>query len=139
VATTAKAGASLEEIITAAQQVGDMISQIATAATQQSSTAEQINSNVEQIAKITHESAAGAQQSAQACEDLSNLALDLQQLVAQFKLANASAGEFSNRAGMVRKGPSLHPRFSAPPTGKPNGHDAVYKSDLNYDQAAVLS
>jgi len=86
VAITSKAGASLEGIITAAQQVGDMISHIATAATQQCSTAEQINSNVEQIAKITSESAAGAQQSARACEELSHLALDVQQLVGRFKL-----------------------------------------------------
>jgi methyl-accepting chemotaxis protein len=89
-ATTSKAGASLAGIITAAQQVGEKVSQIATAATQQSSTAEQINSNVEQIAKTTRESAEGAQQSARACEELSHLALDLQQLVGRFRLDDAN-------------------------------------------------
>jgi len=89
VATTARAGASLEEIIAAAEKVGNMVIQIATAANQQTSTATQINSNVEQIARISHESAAGAQQSAKACEELSGLALDLQQAVSRFQLDSA--------------------------------------------------
>ena len=138
VATTEKAGASLEEIITAAQQVGDMITQIATAATQQTSTAEQINANVDQIAKITHESAAGAQQSAKACEDLSNLALDLQQLVARFKLANTGAGEFAGHTSAPRRKPSLNARSSASLTGKTNGHSAVHEYDHNYEQATSV-
>jgi len=86
VENTSKAGLSLNEIVTAAQKVGDMVAQIATAASQQSATAEQINTNVDQIAKISHESAAGAEQSAKACQDLSNLALDLQQIVGNFRL-----------------------------------------------------
>jgi methyl-accepting chemotaxis protein len=89
VTTTTKAGVSLEEIISAAQRVGDMITQIATAATQQARTAEHVRTNVEQITKITQESAAGAQQSAKACEDLSRLALELHQAVGQFKLESS--------------------------------------------------
>jgi methyl-accepting chemotaxis protein len=81
-----KAGESLEEIIHASEQVGEMIMHIATAATQQSSATEQVNSNMEQIAKLVQESAVGAQQAAKACTDLSNLALDLQGLVGRFKL-----------------------------------------------------
>jgi methyl-accepting chemotaxis protein len=103
VATTAKAGASLDEIITAAQQVGDMVTQIATAATQQSSTAGQITSNVEQIAKITQESATGAQQSAHACEELSNLALDLQTLVSRFKVEDEMRAMTAPRVGSVSR------------------------------------
>jgi methyl-accepting chemotaxis protein len=98
VTTTAKAGSSLDEIIAQVQQVGDMIALIAAASTQQTTTAEQINSNVGQIAKIAQESADGAQQSAKACQDLSDLALDLQQLVSRFKL-DATSG--SARAGSV--------------------------------------
>ncbi len=91
VATTSKAGTSLQEIITAAEGVGDMISQIATAVSQQTSTTSQINYSVDQIAKISQESAAGAQQTAKASGDLSGLALDLQQLVGRFKLGNGNA------------------------------------------------
>lgn len=86
VETTARAGDSLKEIIHMSEQVGEMITHIATAATQQSSATEEINNNMEQIARLVKESAEGAKQSAQACQDLSGLALDLQQMVGNFKL-----------------------------------------------------
>jgi len=89
---TAQAGESLQEIIRAAEKVGDMISQIATATTEQSATTTEISTNVEQIAKITKESLSGAQQSARACQDLSGLALDLQKLVSQFRLGEGKHG-----------------------------------------------
>jgi methyl-accepting chemotaxis protein len=123
VATTSRAGTSLGEIINAAQRVGDMISQIATAATQQSSTAGQITANVEQIAKITQETAAGAEQSARSCEELSNLAMDLQQLVSRFKLDSGHAGR--REGSPVSASPRLSSRPPQVPTsrsGKTNGH-----------------
>jgi methyl-accepting chemotaxis protein len=86
VTSTAKAGDSLRAIIQMSEQVGGMITEIATAAAQQSSTTEQVNGNVEQISKLAKESAIGAQQSAAACQDLSSLALDLQTMVSKFKL-----------------------------------------------------
>jgi methyl-accepting chemotaxis protein len=88
VETTQQAGTSLHEIIESAEQVGEMVTHIATAATEQSAATEEVNSNLEQIAKITGETAEGAQQSAKACHDLSSLALDLQNLVSQFKLSS---------------------------------------------------
>jgi hypothetical protein len=63
-----------------------MISQIAAAAPEQSSATEQINRNMEQIAGLVKESAGGSREAAKACEDLSNLALDLQKLVARFRV-----------------------------------------------------
>jgi methyl-accepting chemotaxis protein len=105
VLTTSQAGASLKEIIQMAQQVGDMITHIATAATQQSRATEEVNANVEQIASLVKASADGAQQSARACEELSTLALDLQRMVGNFKLGGRNGGygnpgtgyDFSNR------------------------------------------
>jgi methyl-accepting chemotaxis protein len=90
VQTTAEAGDSLKEIIQTSEQVGEMITHIATAATQQSSATEDINNNMEQIAKLVKESADGAQQSAKACQDLSDLALDLQKMVSNFELGTDS-------------------------------------------------
>jgi len=86
VEVTAKAGASLKQIIGEAEHVGEMVTQIATAANQQSSATEQVNSNMEQINRLMAESAEGAQQSAKVCEELSSLALELQNLVSRFKL-----------------------------------------------------
>ena len=91
VSSTAKAGDSLRAIIQMSEQVGGMITEIATAATEQSSTTEQVNQNIDQIAKLGKESAIGAQQSATACQDLSGLALDLQTMVGKFKLEQGFA------------------------------------------------
>jgi methyl-accepting chemotaxis protein len=87
VKTTAEAGDSLREIIRMSDNVGGMITQIATAATEQSGASEEISRNIEQIAKLVRESAAGAQESAKACQDLSSFALDLQKMVSKFRLA----------------------------------------------------
>jgi hypothetical protein len=67
-----------------------MITQIATAATQQSSATEQVNSNVSKISSLTEESSLSAQHTAQACAELSTMAIDLQNLVNQFKVGSAS-------------------------------------------------
>jgi methyl-accepting chemotaxis protein len=136
VAATMKAGTSLEEIIAAAQHVGDMISQIATASTQQAATAEQITSNVEQIAKITQESAAGAKQSAKACEELSGLALDLQQLVGKFKVDGGGSSSQSNLGASLRGAKPAHSYPSPGPAGKGNGHGMLghgILKDTGYD------
>ena len=90
VQTTSQAGDSLKEIIRMSDNVGEMITQIATAATEQSSASEEINQNIERITTLVRESAEGSRQSAKACEDLSALALDLQKTVAQFRLEDGN-------------------------------------------------
>ena len=82
-----KAGSSLNEIVTMAQQVSDMIVQIATASEEQSSAAEQISKNVENVSTIARESATGAQQSATAAEELNRQAEAMKQIVAKFKIS----------------------------------------------------
>jgi methyl-accepting chemotaxis protein len=91
---TTASGAALQEIIQMSEQVGDMISQIATAATEQSSASEQIKVNVAQISSLTQGSSVGAEQTARACAELSTMAFDLQNLVNQFTLSgNARSKE----------------------------------------------
>jgi PAS domain S-box-containing protein len=89
-----KAGESLREIITGAEHVVDIVSQVAAASEEQSSAAEQISKNIEAISSVTQESASGIQQIAHASEDLNRLTLNLQELIAQFKLED----EHSNLA-----------------------------------------
>jgi len=86
VTLTSRAGESLEQIIAQAEQVGQMITQIATAGSQQSATTEEVNSNLEQIRKSISDSASGAEQSARACGELSQLAGSLEQLVSRFNV-----------------------------------------------------
>jgi methyl-accepting chemotaxis protein len=104
VTTTARAGDSLKQIIQMSEEVGEMITHIATAATEQSAAAEQVNQNAEQITRLTGESALGAQQSAHACQDLSALALDLQKMVSNFKLE----GTLPSAKNSLRR-PDWHP------------------------------
>jgi methyl-accepting chemotaxis protein len=89
VRSTGRAGESLQQIIQMSEQVGQMIVQIATAATEQSKASEEINQNMDQIAKLVNDSASGAHNSAKACQNLSGLALDLQKMVGNFQLAGS--------------------------------------------------
>jgi methyl-accepting chemotaxis protein len=81
-----QAGSSLNEIVSMAQRVTDMINQMATASDQQSSAAEQISQNIEHITSVTRETANGAEQSATAAEELNRQAEGLQQIVGRFKV-----------------------------------------------------
>ena len=85
-----KAGQSLKEIITGADQVVGVITQVAAASEEQSATSEQISKNIESINNVTKESADGVQQIARSAEDLSRLTVNLQELIARFKFDNAS-------------------------------------------------
>ncbi len=84
------------------EQVGEMITHIATAATEQSSATEEINTNMDQIAKLVKESADGARESAKACQGLSGLALDLQKLVSNFRIEDGSGGSQDFRSASAR-------------------------------------
>ena len=71
-------------------RVGDVISEITGAANQQSEASQQVNASVSQISQLVQESTTAANHTASACTDLSNLALDLRNLVNQFRLDSES-------------------------------------------------
>jgi|HubBroStandDraft_1064217.scaffolds.fasta_scaffold00370_19 methyl-accepting chemotaxis protein len=87
---TSASGTALQQIIQMSEQVGDMIAQIATAATEQSSATEQVSTNVAQISSLTQGTSSSAEQTAKSCSELSTMALDLQNLVNQFTLGGGS-------------------------------------------------
>ncbi|KAF0152304.1 MAG: methyl-accepting chemotaxis sensory transducer [Ignavibacteria bacterium] len=84
-----EAGKSLSQIISGAEQVVDIVTQVAAASEEQSSAAEQISKNLESINHVTNESATGIQQIARASEDLNRLTLNLQELISRFKISNS--------------------------------------------------
>jgi len=96
---TRRAGDALQGIIQMSEQVGDMVTQIATAANEQSATAEQINGSVEEIARIATSTESGAHQTVSALQDLAGLATNLRQLVGQFQLSDGSAAAHVDLAG----------------------------------------
>jgi methyl-accepting chemotaxis protein len=92
-----KAGSSLQEIIHGAERVVEIVTQVAAASEEQSSAAEQISKNIESISSVTQQSASGIQQIAHASEDLNRLTLNLQELVAQFKIDETGSGNLAVR------------------------------------------
>ena len=102
VKTTEKTGASLREIIDMNDSVRDMISQIAVTTAEQSATSTEVSKNVAEIARLAQESSTGAQDAAKACDELSNLALELEQIVRRFTLR----GSESRRRRPTRAGES---------------------------------
>jgi methyl-accepting chemotaxis protein len=111
VSSTARAGDSLKSIIHMSEQVGEMITHIATAAKQESSATQEVEKSMEQIARLVKESSVGSQESAKACQELSGLALDLQNMVANFKLAEATKPRVSEP---TRKGSAFPPHKMTP-------------------------
>jgi methyl-accepting chemotaxis protein len=83
-----QAGEALEQIICMASNVGDMVAQIATAATEQASTTDEIQSSAQRIAGMATDSCAATEKSTEACVQLSNLSLHLQDIVRHFKVQN---------------------------------------------------
>ena len=81
-----KAGNSLKEIITRADEVVHIVTQVATASEEQTSASEQISKNIESINNVTKEGVSGIQQIARTSEDLNRLTLNLQRLISQFKM-----------------------------------------------------
>lgn len=81
-----RASQSLTEIVSMAQHVTNMITQIATASDEQAAAAGQMSENAEQILAVTRATTDGARQSAEAARGLAEQAHSLRQLVAKFEL-----------------------------------------------------
>ncbi|MBA4252253.1 MAG: hypothetical protein C0442_11100 [Chlorobiaceae bacterium] len=98
-----KSSKTLGEIIVGAQETVDVVNQVAAASEQQSATVEQIGKNIEAISTVTHETAQGLQQIAKAAEDLNRLTVNLQDLVARFKIdANVPEKNYEKNRYHVR-------------------------------------
>lgn len=81
-----KAGQSLKEIIAGAENVADIVTQVAVASEEQSRTSEQITQNIELINNVTQQNATGVRQIAHAAEELNLLTGNLQKLISGFKV-----------------------------------------------------
>ncbi len=88
---TKQVGESYEEIIAHTTNVGDVINQVAAASEEQSATAEEISRSIEAITTVSQESASGVQQIANASEGLNRLTVNLQDLIAKFKISDLKA------------------------------------------------
>lgn len=81
-----KAGSSLNQIIEEVDKSSQLINQLAVASEQQSQSSEQISQSIERISSVINESSVGIQEIARSSEDLNRLTLNLQNLIAKFKI-----------------------------------------------------
>ena len=79
---------NLEEINKLIQKVSEGMAEISSASEQQSEGLQQINKAVDLMNQVTQQTAANAEESAGAAQELSNRAVEMQQLVNSFKLAD---------------------------------------------------
>jgi methyl-accepting chemotaxis protein len=85
-AAAAEAGYSMAGLVSSAQQVEDMISQISDASVRQASGISDVNCAIVQMDHMTQHNAALVEQAAAAAESLQDQALSLSRAVASFKL-----------------------------------------------------
>ncbi len=81
-----EAASSLEAITRAVTTISEMNTQIASAAEEQSAVTEEMNRNIITISQVSEETASASQQTTTASDELAKLSVQLQSLVAQFKV-----------------------------------------------------
>jgi methyl-accepting chemotaxis protein len=87
---TTAARASLEAIIGASREVEQMIHMIATAATEQTAASGEISRSAGEISQLATANSQAAGETAEACRHLSSMASDLDGMIRQFNLTDAS-------------------------------------------------
>jgi len=81
-----KAGESLKLITNAVTTIRDMNTQIASAAEEQTTVAQEIDRNITNISQLSIQTSDGTRQTASSSEQMAQLAVQLQNLVGQFKV-----------------------------------------------------
>jgi methyl-accepting chemotaxis protein len=85
-----KTGEALAQIVQMVSQSADMIRHIAVASEEQSVATKQIAGDIDNVAQVTQESAAGAGESAKASQGLSQMAIELQDVVSIFQVSGST-------------------------------------------------
>jgi ABC-type transporter Mla subunit MlaD len=94
VSLTEQVALRLQEIVTKAKQVDELVTEVATASKEQTQGIDQLNTAIGQIDKVTQSNAAGAEESASAAEEMSAQTEALQDAVGELlTLVNGSAAQ----------------------------------------------
>ena len=98
------AGKLLDEIVPAISKTSDLVQEIAAASTEQSSGVGQINTAMGQLNQITQQNASASEELAATAEEMSGQAMQLQELMAFFKV-DASATPIAKAPAIARAAP----------------------------------
>ena len=140
VAISGKVTESLNQIVTKARQVDELVAEIATASREQSQGIDQVNTAVTQMDKVTQTNAASAEESASASEELTAQAATLRELVADLQklVTGSSSGGSSASAGpreVLHTRPYRTPRTAAAPGAK----STTYRPALSGSRPALAA
>ena len=91
VAVAEKAGQLLGQMVPAIHKTSDLVQEIAAASEEQSTSVGQINTSMTQLSQTTQQNASSSEELAATAEEMSSQAINLQQLVAFFKIEAADA------------------------------------------------
>jgi methyl-accepting chemotaxis protein len=116
-----KVAAALNEIVTRAREVDELVAEVTQASAEQTEGIAQINLAVGQMDKTTQSNAAGAEESAAAAEELDSQAQALKSAVGEL-LALIGATEKSPAADSSRR---AVPSQATAPASQANGHDPL--------------
>ena len=83
-----KAGKLLDEIVPSIAKTSELVQEINAASEEQSTGIEQINQAVSQLNEVTQQNASSSEELAATSEEMSGQAVQLQQLMAMFKISN---------------------------------------------------
>jgi hypothetical protein len=126
---SAKVAASLQEIVSKARQVDELVAEISAASREQSQGIDQVNAATSQMNKVVQNSAASAEESASAAEELNAQAGALKDSVAELlKLVGGARADRVEADPGPRSHRLLASTFLKPPTpAKSNGASAHLK------------
>ncbi len=117
----AKAGKTMDEVVSSVKRVTDIMAEISAASAEQSAGIEQVNQAITQMDDVTQQNAALVEEAAAAAESLEEQAKELTKLVSTFRLSNEHAS--SDRAALtapsrvIQHAPVVHK--AAPAARKP--------------------
>jgi methyl-accepting chemotaxis protein len=106
VAVAEKAGKLLADMVPAIRKTSDLVQEIAAASEEQSTGVGQINTSMTQLSQTTQQNASSSEELAATAEEMSSQAINLQQLVAFFKI---NASDAAAPSTPTRKTPSKRP------------------------------
>jgi len=111
-----KVAERLQEIVTKARQVDELVAEIATASKEQSQGIGQVNTAVSQMDKVTQSNAASAEESASAAEELNAQALTLQGIVTDLQRLVGGKNGHGTTISASAKQPKVAVKSIAKPT-----------------------
>jgi len=125
---SAKVASSLNEIVTKARQVDELVAQIANASKEQNQGIQQVNTAVSQMDKVTQGTAASAEETASAAEELNSQAGSMKDLVVELRAIVAGVSAVSRLHT-----PTVMPRstVAAGASGRPRA--TKQPADMEFD------